>query len=280
MLEPAVAYSDKPQLGLDAHAPDGKGDCSNLIAGNEQLAAMVRSPSIAHCAANAHAGIIGRWLRPRGICVAILGPDGCGKSSVIEQFVPRLEPAFSGTQYFHLRPSLLRSSANGQGPQTDPQGQTPRGFLSSTAKLLYIWADYVLGYYTLVRPLLVRSKLVVFDRYYHDLLIDTRRFRYAGPQWLTRLVAAMIPLPDLILVLDAPGEVLQARKQEVAPEESARQAAAYCAIVNTVSLRGRAVLIDATCPLDRVVSECVVKTLALVKNRTGKQPSLDPKHLI
>jgi thymidylate kinase len=218
---------------------------------------------------------IRRWALPTGLCVAVLGPDGSGKSSVIEQYLSALALAFRRTAYFHLRPRLLRGLSEGQTDSTDPHGQIPRGALMSTAKLLFLWADYVLGYYLRVRPLLVRTTLVVFDRYYQDLLIDARRFRYGGPQWLARLVAALIPMPDLMLVLDAPAHVLQARKQEVSAEESARQAEAYRAVANSPALRGHAVLVDAARPLEQVVYQCADQTLALLATRTAKRLHLD-----
>lgn len=218
---------------------------------------------------------IRRWALPTGLCVAVLGPDGSGKSSVIEQYLSALAPAFRRTACFHLRPRLLRGSSDGRTDNTDPHGQIPRGALMSAAKLLFLWADYVLGYCFRVRPLLVRSTLVVFDRYYQDLLIDARRFRYGGPQWLARLVAALIPMPDLMLVLDAPAHVLQARKQEVSAEESARQAEAYRAVANSPALRGHAVLVDAARPLEQVVYQCADRTLALLAMRTAKRLHLD-----
>ena len=212
---------------------------------------------------------------PTGICVAILGPDGSGKSSVIEQYLSALGSAFRNTACFHLRPHLLRGSTAGQTINTDPHGQKPRGVIASTAKLLFLWADYVLGYYFCVRPLLMRSTLVVFDRYYQDLLVDARRFRYGGPRWLARLVGRLIPMPDLLLVLDAPADVLQARKQEVPAAESARQAQAYRDVAEDTAARGRAVLVDAARPLDMVVSQCAERTLDFMAKRTARRLRLE-----
>jgi len=208
---------------------------------------------------------------PTGICVAILGPDGSGKSSVIEQYLTALGPAFRNTACFHLRPRLLRGSAAGQAVNTDPHGLKPRGVLASAVKLLYLWADYVLGYYFCVRPLLMRSTLVVFDRYYQDLLVDAQRFRYGGPRWLARLVGRLIPMPDLLLVLDAPADVLQARKQEVPAAESARQAKAYRNVAEGAAVRGCAALVDAARPLDQVVDQCTERTLDILAKRTAKR---------
>ena len=68
-----------------------------------------------------------------------------------------------------------------------------------------------------------RGGLVLIDRYYYDFLIDQRRYRLQVPQWLVRLGLAFLKKPDLVLLLDAPADVLQSRKQEVALTETRRQ---------------------------------------------------------
>jgi thymidylate kinase len=69
--------------------------------------------------------------------------------------------------------------------------------------------------------------LVLFDRYYFDLLVDTRRYRYGGPRWLIRLFGVCIPAPDLTIILDVPAEALRARKAELTLDEARRQRDEY-----------------------------------------------------
>jgi hypothetical protein len=70
--------------------------------------------------------------------------------------------------------------------------------------------------------------LVIFDRYFQDLLIDPRRYRYGGPMWLAKFLSRFVPRPELLmLVLDAEDKVILSRKREVALEELRRQRAAY-----------------------------------------------------
>jgi thymidylate kinase len=197
-----------------------------------------------------------------GLWVAFLGADGSGKSSVRERYVPKVRGMFSDVRVFHLRPRLLRGSAAGRTTNSDPHGQTRRGAVASVVKLFYLWLDYQIGYLVRVFPALRRGDLVLFDRYYYDIQIDSGRFRYGGPEWIVRLLGRLVPRPDLLFVLDAPSEVLQRRKQEVTPAESERQAIAYRSLVQMPLLQGRARLIDASKTLDLVVGHCVLETLA------------------
>jgi thymidylate kinase len=103
-----------------------------------------------------------------------------------------------------------------------------------------------------IYPSLARSTLVLFDRYYHDLLVDARRYRYGGPLWLILLVSRLIPRPDLVILLDASPEVLYARKQDATFAEVSRQREAYLEVVKGLS-HGH--IVDASKPLDAVVAE-------------------------
>ena len=109
-----------------------------------------------------------------------------------------------------------------------------------------------------------RGELLICDRYYHDLLIDPLRYRYGGPLWIARLVGRLMPQPQLWVLLDAPAEVLQARKPEVTCEESARQRQEYAIFVRT---QRKHAIVDAAQSLDRVVIE--VETAIAAMNTPG-----------
>ncbi|WP_237067311.1 hypothetical protein [Microbulbifer guangxiensis] len=184
---------------------------------------------------------MGRVLRPTGISVALLGPDGAGKTAVGDGLVEKLSPAFRKVSRFHLRPYCLGNPERGS-VVADPHNKKPRGILSSIAKLVYFLADYLIGWVAKILPLKIHSNFVIFDRYYHDLLVDPKRYRYSAPRWLSRLVSKIVPKPDLFIVLDAPTEMIQLRKREVPHSETDRQRKAYlkfakgrqdCIVLNT-----------------------------------------------
>jgi thymidylate kinase len=170
--------------------------------------------------------LVRRWLEPSGIFVVFLGPDGVGKSTLIKCLTQVISPAFPRHRVFHWRPMLLWRRKH-CGDAADPHGRSQHGTWWSLGRLFAHLLDYWLGYWLVMRPLLGRSGLVIFDRYFYDLLIDPKRYRYGGPLWAARLLRALIPRPDLVFVLDAPEQVLLSRKQEVAPEEVQRQRRTY-----------------------------------------------------
>lgn len=188
-------------------------------------------------------------MSARGRFVVLLGPDGCGKSSVLAGVARMLAPDFAGVDARHYRP---RAAWGAGRPVDAPHAAPPRSALLSVAKLALELARFRGGYRRSVRPLVDRGALVLFDRYYHDLLADPRRYRYGGPAWLARRVGRWIPAPDLFVVLDAPPEVLQARKAEVPPAESAAARAAYLALAGELP---RAHVVDGARPLDHVVAD-------------------------
>ena len=214
---------------------------------------------------------LGRIVRPTGGWIAFIGPDGCGKSLVISVIRQHFARAFREVQCFHLRPQLLRRKANAKGVVTDPHGQPARGLLASIAKVFYFVADYSLGYLFLIAPALRLTRLIIFDRYIYDLLVDSKRARYGGPAWLLRLAARVVPRPDLVVLLDAPAEVLWSRKQEVPFDEVVRQRTAYLQLAGTLP---STTVVNAAQPLPDVIHDVIEVLIAHFSRRTADRLEL------
>lgn len=164
--------------------------------------------------------------RAPGVTVAVLGPDGSGKTTLIaglERHLPlEVRTLYMGI-YGRPAPSL-------------------RG-LGALVRLSRLWRGGLAA-----RWHRARGRVVLFDRYGYDAMLPEggspvtriRRwlFRYSGPQ------------PDVVLVLDAPASVLWQRKQEHTIAELDEQRRRYLALRDRVP---RIVVIDASASPDEVV---------------------------
>ena len=131
-------------------------------------------------------------------------------------------------RHFHWKPPVFTGARQkARGPADDPHGKPARNGLISLIYFVLHWFEFFLGSHLRIRPATFKGGLVLIDRYYYDFFIDQRRYRLRVPQWIVRAGLAALKKPDLVLILDAPVEVLQARKQEVGPDETRRQREAY-----------------------------------------------------
>lgn len=164
-------------------------------------------------------------VRPAAPAVALLAPDGAGKSSLVEGFRARyFGPVHAVYMGFHRR-----------GTEARPGRRVPGfGLVRSMATQ---WRRYLEA-----RQRQARGQLVLFDRYTYDALVP------ANGQGLLRrarrwLLAHACPPPDLTVVLDAPGEVLFARKGE---HDAARLEAQRQSYLRLSTQRARTAVVDAT----------------------------------
>lgn len=217
--------------------------------------------------------IIARWFRPTGLSIALVGPDGVGKSTLVEHLTQRLQPLFRRSRAYHWRAGMLWSENHSQ-QNTEPHAQRKSTMLSSVSRLTAHLIDYWLGYWLRVRPMLARSGLIVFDRCFHDIQIDPVRYRYSGPAWFSSILCRLAPRPDLALAVDAPEHVVLSRKQEVSEEELTSQRIRYLQLVTQFT---HCNYVDgAQSPEDCafIAAQSAIKVLSM---RVAKRYSLSPR---
>jgi thymidylate kinase len=165
--------------------------------------------------------LIRRWFQPAGVFVAVLGPDGVGKSTLIAGITDTFSKVLRSNRNYHWRPGFLDGKKR-PAEIADPHGQPTRGTLVSMLYLTFFFVDYWLGYFFDIRPRIARLSFVMFDRYFHDVLVDPKRYRYGGPKWYSNLLSRWVPEPDIVIRLDADEELIFSRKPELLTEEIRR----------------------------------------------------------
>ncbi len=193
-------------------------------------------------------------VRPPFPWVAVLGPDGSGKSSVVEGLTRALAERRLKVRMLHWRPQLLWKAASVPGGiVTDPHAKPPRGVMVSALKLAALGAEWWMAHFGRLRHLRAKDSILVSDRYFADLLVDQRRYRYGAPLSWARWAFRFFPQPQRVVFLLATAERIYARKQEVEFAELERQLGAYRKLAE--ELGKRAVIVDAGKPLEEVVEE-------------------------
>jgi hypothetical protein len=168
--------------------------------------------------------------RPKALTVALLAPDGGGKSTLAQG----LQASF----FFPVRSLYMglyqkrRRSGQFAGLPGVRFGQ----------RLAGQWLRAVAArYYGL------RGQLVIFDRY--DALLPSPQGSH-WPQHIRRwLLAHAGPPPDLVVLLDAPAALLQARKGEHSIEQLEQQRQRYLQLRSHLP---QLVVVDATQEADQV----------------------------
>lgn len=253
-------------------ALDG-GDAGALEQRREGLRrALWRSPAVHKNVRDEALRRMRRLVQPTGLMLAVLGPDGSGKSTVMAEVEARLANAFRHTRTYHLRPPLFGQRGDG-APVVNPHGEVPRGVGASLLKLLYWWTEYWVGYWLTIKPAMIRSTLVLFDRYYDDLFIDPKRYRWGISLSLPRWGRLFVPKPDMTFILLADVETLWARKKEVAKTELAGLVAAYRAWGNEQGYR----IIDAGRDVNAVAGEIEEYILIYMAERMAQRSAASPQ---
>tara|TARA_R110002049_G_scaffold232379_1_gene404954 strand:- start:3206 stop:3808 length:603 start_codon:yes stop_codon:yes gene_type:complete len=169
----------------------------------------------------------------RGRIVAFLGPDGAGKSTVIDLVQKDLAELKQDYRYVYFAPGYLKRYRPNAASSitTNPQGGRQYSSPFVLAKIGLLLFEFRMGIPKLRREV----DLVLFDRFIHDLLVDPRRYRLNSLRFWMKAMLRLAPKPDLVFVICAPTETIQARKQEVTPEETTRQISAYKALASSMS---------------------------------------------
>jgi thymidylate kinase len=205
--------------------------------------------------------------------VALVGPDGAGKSAVVRAVAARL-PVKARVVYLgvNLEASTtmlpttravlaLKRRRGGRADMTarfsDREQAGRRGVAGALRTWLRLGAWVAEEWYraAVVGLLVRRGFLVLCDRHffcdYYAADVAPRPGRSRASRAHGWMLRTLYPRPDLVVVLDAPAEVLLRRKGEDTLESLERRRQEYLALRDVLP---DVVVVDATTPLDAVVS--------------------------
>jgi thymidylate kinase len=197
-----------------------------------------------------------RWaglLRPRALAVALLAPDGAGKTTLANELTRTF---YMPSRYIYMGMNLEASTVglpttrwlHAQGAPSGGAARLPLRALARGLRfpntLIEQWYRAAVGYYSLVR-----GRLVIFDRFVYDTLLGSKERMSLKTRLRRRLLTLGAPKPDLVVLLDAPGEVLYARKGEHSPAVLEQQRQGYLRLLPHLP---QMVVVDATRNTDEV----------------------------
>jgi len=175
-----------------------------------------------------------RFSPPHGFFLALLGPDGAGKTTIANFLLesPAIQQLFIRRKHCYRRfevpwkKAVIKVKAAGldkfEAETRDDGSIVPMNPVKAAIYAIYLATEYLLAGHPFVRWWKSNGGLVVFDRYFYDYLVFEDFSRCPG--WLLRLLAKLVPRPDAIVYLKNDPKTIYARKPERSLPEIARQA--------------------------------------------------------
>jgi len=223
-----------------------------------------------------------RWLRqgwhrclgghPLVPILAVVGPDGAGKSSVLAAVAEKLPERFPfwGVANRHWRPELLPNIGALAGKPQPEKGQpvVPRRKSGRFywPRLAYYACDFLLGYFFKDRPLRSGLNAVLYDRCFWDMYVDPLRFGLGGTSGMFTL-GRILPGPDLIVCLKVDPHLARERKGELSDAEVARQNKAWLDLAGKI--RTPLHILDAREPVEANAEKIVAFHMAALEQMLG-----------
>lgn len=199
---------------------------------------------------------LGHAAGGRGLVVALLGPDGAGKSTVARALTEshrrarRVYMGYGRDTGAHRRAIVEWLVSQARMPERRAAGIA--GAVSGASRFV---ARCLLqgGRGLWVRTHRWLGRLVVLDRYVGEA--DERGDNVAA-RLRRQIISALSPRPDLLVVLDAPAEVLHERRPEHSIEDLSAKRAAYRRLCSS---HPHSLVIDASGSVERIRNEVAAR---------------------
>lgn len=157
--------------------------------------------------------------------IAFFGPDGSGKSTITDLIDKRLAADGKVVLRYHWRPRALPSLRKDYSTLSfnDPNALTPRGYFVSFWCYVYFFFDFLIAQWALFRETKNRDSIILYERYYFDILFHPRRYQLTSIDWLGSFLSRFLRKPDITFVLVGTPQEIHKRKPELQVPEIERQ---------------------------------------------------------
>lgn len=231
----------------------------------------------------------------RGLLVAVLGGQGSGKSTVTQALTSQLSERHPVCRVYlgsgngdrssarKLLSLMRKTRAAPERRAGSARGREPSWRFGERAyRIMWGISLAVERRAKLRRAVAARSNgaLVITDRYPQTQIAgygDGPLLQWAGgplARWERRQYdPAVIPVPDLVIKLIAPRDVLQERRPHIHAVDLVRK---QDGVVALRFPRSSLIILDASAPLDQVVAQA---RSAIERMLEGKRPAVDPSDL-
>lgn len=172
--------------------------------------------------------------------IVILGPDGCGKTTIAEALVSQHKsigfskgthhatnfgylPTFSQIKskiYGLFKKAYTNKHQHTEGEYLAGMRHKPNSIFKSTILCVWYGVDYFLGFRYLKKAR-EQEELVVFARYFYDFYYQ--RVHINLPHFIISVVEVIVPKPDLIIFLKRDPSAIFSIKPELSELEIERQ---------------------------------------------------------
>lgn len=168
-------------------------------------------------------------LFKKGFIITLSGVDGVGKSTIVKNVQQQLQQKYrKEVILMRHRPGILpilstaiygsRSKAEKVAGDTIPRKGTNRNLLSSILRFSYYYTDYMLGQTYIYFKYIIRGKIVLYDRYYFDFIVDSERSNIRLNKGIIKKLYAFVYKPKLNILLWADPASVYSRKKELEPD--------------------------------------------------------------
>ena len=143
------------------------------------------------------------------LIISVIGPDGSGKSLLIDYLIKKFKKKKINTIKIHLKPAIFKKKKH---IVKNPHNRIPRSSIFSNFKLFYwlliFWIYFLFNFKK-------KKKIFFFDRYPHDILIDPLRYRIKFPNTFLQKILDFFPKPNYWIFMTGEPKKVWLRKKEI-----------------------------------------------------------------